>query len=334
MLYKELFDGMLNPKTTQDIAPNGQSRSSVTMSFEQVFAHLGLSPDEPFSEGFVRQSQPIVLGNMLAHGAGEARCLNDMVQVWVKYVDTLGLGVAGKGHEGDGKSEDHLELVYRRAGGQKKGKGKRKRRVIVETEALPNDAPLTLSQEEERQVQLAIAQSLESITTSAPLQGTSEVRSTATEAHSLLHRPAPVAYTEEEREKEEDAIALEVELAYRKTEEIQDAGELIPIRASQDPLSPTPSNLPLAGTTTTATDMQMEIDEPQTGMIPEEIEDEDPKSGGIIGRHRFKYNAKLLANHLESVMSYWHGRRQPSGVGIEDTRRCGWCEFEEGCEWR
>jgi exonuclease V len=71
------------------------------------------------------------------------------------------------------------------------------------------------------------------------------------------------------------------------------------------------------------------------GMIEESQSDpEDPKSGGIIGRHRFKYDSGLLRKHLEGVMSYWHGIRQPSGVDINNTRRCGWCEFEDGCEWR
>jgi exonuclease V len=312
MLYKELFDAML---TITSRKPEEVGQSSVDMSFEQVFVHLGLVPDQPFSEAFLRQSQPIVLGNMLTRGAGEATCLNDMVQIWGRYVEALGLGLGG-----GGKSEDHLELVYRRAGGQKKGKGKRKRQVAAKSEGLPNDAPLTLSQEEERQLQLAIAQSLEAnpaINTDIdPVDAEVLI-----EAKSFLDPPAPKAYTEEEREKEEDAIALEVELAYRKSGEIHDAGETIPVRASQDHMSPSQI-------------APMEVDETPIGMIPEEIEDDDPKSGGIIGRHRFKYNAKLLKDHLQNVMSYWHGQRQPSGVGIEDTRRCGWCEFEDGCEWR
>lgn len=310
MLYKELFDAMMTV-TSRTSGEEGQS--TVNMSFEQVFLHLGLEPDQPFSEAFMRQSQPILLGNMLTHGAEEARCLSDMVQVWSRYVEALGLGAGGR-------SEDHLELVYRRAGGQKKGKSKRKRQAATTSEALPNDAPMTISQEEERQLQLAIAQSLQTdsnpTTEITPIDA--EVLDVAT---SFLDPPAPKVYTEEEREKEEDAIALEVEMAYRKSGEIQDAGETIPVRASQDRMSPSET-------------LGMEIDDTPVGMIPEEDMDDGPKSGGIIGRHRFKYNAKLLKDHLQNVMSYWHGLRQPSGVGVEDTRRCGWCEFEDGCEWR
>ncbi|WRT64395.1 uncharacterized protein IL334_001327 [Kwoniella shivajii] len=57
-------------------------------------------------------------------------------------------------------------------------------------------------------------------------------------------------------------------------------------------------------------------------------------SGSIIGTHRFTHSPLTLARHLESVLQFWLGEREPSGVTLEETRRCGWCEFEEGCEWR
>ncbi|RYF20434.1 MAG: hypothetical protein EOO77_08015 [Oxalobacteraceae bacterium] len=196
MLYKELFDAML---TIASRKPEEVGQSSVDMSFEQVFVHLGLVPDQPFSEAFLRQSQPIVIGNMLTHGAGEATCLNDMVQIWERYVEALGLG-------GGGKSEDHLELVYRRAGGQKKGKGKRKRQAAAKSERLPNDAPLTLSQEEERQLQLAIAQSLEANpaidTDIAPVDAEVLI-----EARSFLDPPAPTVGLSSGRSKRVSASA-------------------------------------------------------------------------------------------------------------------------------
>jgi exonuclease V len=361
MLYKELFDAMIQT----DDSDSTTSGSNVTMSFERVFNHLGLDPTVPFSEGFIKQSRPIVTGNMLQFDTGSARNLGDMVEVWRKYVAALGLGV-------DGKSEDQLELVYRRAGGRKKGKGRgkggRKRKAVT--------APSTVDVDdsEDRELQLAIEMSLQTSTgpevAEAPstsglavppavdevvpslnnpgdtsilvddgpssqnassmestvqvieeevlsLQTSNPTPAAAIEAEAYLHPSNPPPMTEEEREREEDAIALEVELSYRATGEIQDPGEIIPIRASQDP---TPSN------------NVMDID---MGMIEEsQFDPEDPKSGGIIGRHRFKYDSGLLKRHLEGVMSYWHGIRQPSGVDINNTRRCGWCEFEDGCEWR
>ncbi|WWC58860.1 uncharacterized protein I303_101405 [Kwoniella dejecticola CBS 10117] len=67
-----------------------------------------------------------------------------------------------------------------------------------------------------------------------------------------------------------------------------------------------------------------------------EAEDDDGKSGSgkVIGVHRFSHSPLLLARHLENVLQFWMGEREPSGVSLEETRRCGWCEFEESCEWR
>lgn len=397
MLYKELFDAMLRAGDSEFESDSESRVSNVTMSFDRVFTHLGLQPAEPFSEAFIKQSRPIVTGNMLGFETGSARNLGDMVIVWKQYVSALGLGTS---KEGEGRSEDNLELVYRRAGGRKgkgKGKGKsgRKRKAVTV-------APCSSVDEEDRELQLAIELSLQTgdtvldaaetssksnskeevvfnvtekavsfsypdtsnagssmeqvpiavdeatsqdhiieptsnteqvsegennkLSTSIPASATVtvEVPALLQEAVAYLHPTNPPPMTEEEREREEDAIALEVELSYRKTGEIQDPGEMIPIRASQDPTSP------LKSTNTMDVDMDMNM-----GMIEDPQSDpEDPKSGGIIGRHRFKYDSKSLQRHLESVMSYWHGTRQPSGVDINNTKRCVWCEFEDGCEWR
>jgi len=381
MLYKELFDAMIQVDDS-DV----DSNSNVTMSFDRVFEHLGLSSIQPFSEAFIKQSRPIISGNMLQFDTGHARCLSDMTKVWERYVEALGLGVSGK--VGEGKSEVQLELVYRRAGGRKKGKGRsqnkgksRDRGKGGKKRKAVNIAPSSaLDESDEGELQLAIEMSLQSgdsgpsgaeststsveaaptlmngqatdnnLSTSVAPSGdlltvmdtmrppelvssTEEVVHHTTtelsfdappnpnkEASAYLNASYPAPMTEEEREREEDAIALEVESSYRKTGDIQDPGEIIPIRASQDPKSPSRD--------------AMDVDTPDVGMIDEDQDDQDPKSGGIIGRHRFKYDSKLLSKHLENVMSYWHGSRQPSGVDINNTRRCGWCEFEDGCEWR
>lgn len=89
----------------------------------------------------------VIKGNKLRHGANEALCLQDFVQVWEKYVEDLGLGycketklkdIREKGEEWEnlGKTEDRLELVYRWAGGKKKRKRgearKRRKKVLIE----------------------------------------------------------------------------------------------------------------------------------------------------------------------------------------------------------
>lgn len=54
----------------------------------------------------------------------------------------------------------------------------------------------------------------------------------------------------------------------------------------------------------------------------------------IIGTQRFAHSPANLTAHLQSVLGFWLGRRSPIGVPEEHASRCGWCEFEEGCEWR
>lgn len=303
MLYKELLDAMLHPTRPGEIDP----QANVSMSFERVFTHLGLDPTTSFSERFRAQSEAIITGNRLRFDAGSANCLNDMVIVWDRYVEMLGLGEWGKGREGDGKTEDRLELVYRRADRKKKGKRKR-----------PVEAASTLTHveaaedAEDRLLQLAIEQSLQ------PAEGVTSASTdsnTADASTAFLAPSVPPPMTQEEREKEEDAIALEIEMAYRDNGQIEHEGEAMVIRASQE--------APPAQSAHKSYDTY------------ETAESESAKkSGDIIGRHRFKYDAAALSRHLEKVMGYWRGSRSPEGVGVADTRRCGWCEFEEGCEWR
>jgi exonuclease V len=57
-------------------------------------------------------------------------------------------------------------------------------------------------------------------------------------------------------------------------------------------------------------------------------------SGSIIGKHRFAHDPAALGSHLRSVLQYWRGMREPQGVEPAHVRRCHWCEFEDGCEWR
>ncbi|CED83551.1 Uncharacterized conserved protein [Phaffia rhodozyma] len=54
----------------------------------------------------------------------------------------------------------------------------------------------------------------------------------------------------------------------------------------------------------------------------------------MIGIIRFTYSAQTIKNHLEDILRFWLGEREPRGVTLEHTSRCDWCEFKDGCEWR
>ncbi|KAF8753888.1 Exonuclease deoxyribonuclease [Rhizoctonia solani] len=56
-------------------------------------------------------------------------------------------------------------------------------------------------------------------------------------------------------------------------------------------------------------------------------------NGDIIGTVEFAHDDVLLDNHLNSVLDFWHDRRPPKGVDLEDAGRCRYCEFSDGCEW-
>lgn len=209
MVYKQLLDALLLAPTTN--------------LYTTLFSHLGLDPTAPFSDLFIAQSKPVVIGNGLRCDTGSAKCLGDMVGVWARYVGLLGLGTPSKASPGI--TEPELELVYRRAGAKKKKKAKKA--------------------------------------------------------------------TESEQEEEELAWAVQMSLM---------------------PIDDTSMTLPLSQGSSSSS--------PSEG------------SGSIIGRHRFSYNEPVLTAHLDNVLAYWMGQRAPVGVQEQQTDRCGWCEFEEGCEWR
>ena len=309
MLYKELLDSMLQPTNLND----PPSLTKVSMSFPRVFQHLALKADQPFSDSFRAQSEQIITGNKLRYGIAEANCLNDMVVVWTQYGDLLGLGTASTSAEKDGRTDEQLELVYRRA--DKKKEGKRKRNRHRDSPALEHITVIKEngSSDEDRDdqmLQLAIQRSLQSTSPAAETINPEAV------AASFISPPVSVPMTQQEREKEEDAIAWEIEMSYKINGGIEHEGEPVTVRASQE----VPVDL-----VTTGDDQSQSL---KPGLKSAK------KSGDIIGKHRFKHDPKALSRHLEKVMGYWQGVRMPEGVGISDTRRCGWCEFEEGCEWR
>lgn len=43
---------------------------------------------------------------------------------------------------------------------------------------------------------------------------------------------------------------------------------------------------------------------------------------GVIDTLKFEYDYALLDNHLRDVLDFWHGRRPPRGVAIENVGRC------------
>ncbi|KAJ8129436.1 hypothetical protein O1611_g4197 [Lasiodiplodia mahajangana] len=56
--------------------------------------------------------------------------------------------------------------------------------------------------------------------------------------------------------------------------------------------------------------------------------------GRIIGNNSFPNDPEALDAYMKENLRWWRGEREPEGVTIEETYKCGWCEFAETCQWR
>lgn len=308
MLYKELLDGLLVAR------PMPSERGGILPSsgngpvWPRVIDHLQLNQDAPFTEKFIAEARPVIVGNDLRFGADSGRTLADYIQVWDSYVAALGLGTYTEQQPKDGMTEDKLELVYRRASGRKKKKSSRKRRKgkgrqrSGKEKQMPEQATQEGETASDAELALALAMSLQG----GPLSNSDNSPATMDEESTQQTPPSPQhtdyfdSDSDFERDLADSAWAAEMTLS-QHTESSTEARVLhADVPPPRHARSPSPS----------------------------------PASGTIIGRHTFLHDRDELAQHLESVLGYWMGQREPQGVAAHDTSKCGWCEFEEGCEWR
>lgn len=110
-LYKRLFDRLTSTETDDGL-------------WDKMFKHEGLKTYQPFSEDFVVQALMIIETNDMGHLPGilEARCLGELVAVWRKAVEDLGIANVG--------CEDELTIVYRKTGTTVKGKRGAKKKKL------------------------------------------------------------------------------------------------------------------------------------------------------------------------------------------------------------
>ncbi|KAK8866159.1 hypothetical protein IAR55_001310 [Kwoniella newhampshirensis] len=423
MMYKEMLDAILlssstnsHSSTPSQVAESSDRARSILpsrnpFSWNAIFDHLKLDPSALFSDEFMTQSHAIIIGNGLRWGAEVARCLTDMTNVWDCYVEQLGLGTneqssrpsktaKSKGKEREkktlGKTEDLLELVYRRAGGASKekkdrsGTGRRKRRrkvtegkQVAADDKVEGQPPPRLGsqavegneqvlEEEERLIQLAVAESLSA--TANPhvdelyqriVDPTSKSEASLTsEDNAIPKRPSTrnseralwseERDSDEQKEDDELAWALEMSLEPLAGTEIGEGkeGEQVVVPTCSSQLSGPAFGSGSNGESKISSYTQLGEIEGDVHVITSDEDDHrsltsspprsssvlndkpGESSGSIIGKTRFTHSPTLLAAHLESVLQFWMGEREPQGVSLEETRRCGWCEFEEGCEWR
>jgi exonuclease V len=365
MVYKELLDAMLTADVEEERRASERSSdgeesivlpSAIGFTFAQVFRHLSLNPLAPFSDSFMAQSKPVVVGNTLRWGAGEARCLDDMVAVWSRYVGALGLGSPSaaqprasqatndcKGRAMDldpGRSESRLELVYRRAGAKDtkksfetaQGRRKKRRKRADDGHGSEAGADCTTKavEDDDRLLKVAISESLQDFATEDQLESDDPSQAARLEPQRIKYSIERAS--EEERQEDELASAVEMSIVGPDPGAVDEIEVVLPLsRQSQGrPEQDKPILAPGPGHRSYVDGKRSTL--PSTSPTPSP--DKSMASGTIIGRHRFQHNPVLLEAHLNSVLQFWMGEREPEGVKLEQTNRCGWCEFEEGCEWR
>ena len=109
-LYKRLFDRLTATESDDGL-------------WDKMFKREGLKTNQPFSEDFVVQSLMIIETNDMGHMPGviEARCLGELVAVWRKTVEDMGIANVG--------SEEELTIVYRKNEAITRGKRKAKKKT-------------------------------------------------------------------------------------------------------------------------------------------------------------------------------------------------------------
>lgn len=330
MLYKELLEGLLHPTPVGD----GILPTSTTGGFAKIFEHLGLDPAARFSEGFLTEARAIVVGNGLRWGANEAVCLLHLADCWDRYVQQLGLGVPAEWKDGG----DELQLVFRRAGAKKDRSRKRRRKERKRRSRPKPKAEVEASgDDEDAELQKAIQLSLES---SEP----TPTHLTESQVSAILDPPSATAASQtpeadsqrpddggsQSPDAEElDEWALAVECQDVPQPMTSSTVVEVPVLSSQDSPKATKSTF-----TTPSSSPSKSQRQPESQLEIESEDEGDRKSGTIIGRLKFAHDPAALEKHLAWTLEYWRGEREPQGVSLEQTRRCAWCEFEEGCEWR
>ncbi|ORX37445.1 exonuclease V [Kockovaella imperatae] len=382
MLYKEILDAILlaEPIPEQDIetppivvSDSAILPTEVPFAWSTIFSHLGVQLDQPFSDHFLHESAPIVVGNELRFNVDKARTLRDMVRSWEQYVSILGLGtpirnasrlkVLSVEEKNRGKTDDRLELVYRRAGSKKlKGDASASTRALETRPATLKGAALdqastlhnsTLSeaeQLEEMLIQEALNESLRdgnqtSYMANAELDMSTYMRSASSSFGDDVDQADHIG---DETIDEGLAWAAEVSFGIHQDEPIlNDAKETV-LRGSQSVASQsqnTPSSSPSSSSSSSPVidkrrlPVHASVDSAATATSQSSFNRRGSsqgtsKAGSIIGKSVFTHSPRQLAIHLASTLQWWMGEREPKGVSVHETRRCGWCEFEEGCEWR
>ncbi|KAJ1302641.1 hypothetical protein OPQ81_002958 [Rhizoctonia solani] len=267
--------------------------TSRRLSFPEVWVHHSLDPAACFSPSFLQESAALVFSNGLGSAAENAVCLNDLEDVWKATVDEL-VHTFGPGEQSSMISKV-LKLVY-----QRRGVSKKRPDYADENSQGKKGRP----DSEDVELQRAIHESLRHGVRSDDLtlqDETSEVmgRQRKDESLGLMQETGDAVCAPGGWISSEDDLRRPIDESKKSYYK----------RVGREALSPSPP------------------------LLPFESKRKRESRKEVIGVVEFEHDDVLLDAHLSDVLDFWHDRRPPRGVDLEDTGRCRYCEFSEGCEW-
>ncbi|CAL1694649.1 unnamed protein product [Somion occarium] len=320
MFYHRLLSRLLLPP----------SQSADSLDFQTLWLLLQLNHRRKFSPNFRKQlglgADTAANSNFLGTAEGglsTATCLDDLTRIWRNTVETLSLGGV----------DDMLTIVYRTQPvvQRKKRKGKSTKRK-----------PGTVSKDEEENIIRAVIDSLKdgpSLDDPELAEAISESwRKISTDVDvnrgvvplddaEVIEAEASRACAETANQADQGAQlawAIQQSLLAHVRERPELKQSIMPLSRSSSP-SPSPP---------TSKDGETEGVQTEPEGSDSDIDVDQQIASTVIGTKKFRMDDRMLNGYLGSVLDWWHGRRPPKGVDLELTRRCLWCEYQEGCEWR
>ena len=90
--------------------------------------------------------------------------------------------------------------------------------------------------------------------------------------------------------------------------------------------------LSLSGLAHTINQLIIGLELPPVGTLL--LQYEHQQSNDILGVELVVFDEVWARKELEKSLQYWRGERSASGVDIEDSWKCNYCQFAEVCVWR
>ena len=115
-------------------------------------------------------------------------------------------------------------------------------------------------------------------------------------------------------------------------EYIKQHGLLGILTSSDDTVSPSDNDITFGRVVERVCKLIAGLDLPLVGTLL--VQYEFQGTGEVIGVETVEYDEAWMKSQLESCLGFWMGTRKATGVDIEDSWKCNFCQFRDVCVWR